>query len=45
MTPTTYLGVVKIREALSSEAFGQLALDDHILYLMSQQLVVDVTRD
>lgn len=40
----THLGVVKVREALSSEAFGQLALDDHILYLMSQQFVVDVTR-
>lgn len=39
-----YLRVVEIRQALRGEAFGQLTLDDHILHLVSQQLVVNVAR-
>lgn len=37
-----YLRVVEVWQALHSEAFGQLAFDDNILHLMTQQLVIDV---
>ena len=36
------LRVIEVRQALCSEAFGQLTLDDDILHLVAQQLVVDV---
>lgn len=38
------LRVIEVRQALCSEAFGQLTLDDDILHLVAQQLVVDVAR-
>lgn len=34
--------MVEVRQALGGEAFGQLTLDDHVLHLVTQQLVVDV---
>lgn len=39
-----YLRVVEVWQALRSEAFGQLAFDDDIFHLMTQQLVIDVAR-
>lgn len=38
------LWVIEVRQALSSEALWQLALDGDILYLMAQQFVVNVAR-
>lgn len=40
----TYLWVVEVRQALCSEAFWQLALDNHVLNFVPQQFVVNVTR-
>lgn len=40
----THLWVVEVRQALCSEAFWQLALDDHVLNFVPQQFVVNVTR-
>ena len=37
-----HLGVVEFGQARRAEALGQLALDDHVLDLMAQQLVVNV---
>lgn len=37
-----HLRVVEVGEPLSREALRQLALDDHILHLMAEQLVVDI---
>lgn len=38
------LWVIEVRQALSSEALRQLALDGDILHLVTQQLVVNVAR-
>lgn len=37
--------MVEVGEPLCREALRQLALDDHILHLVPEQLVVDVARD
>ena len=39
-----YLRVVELWQPRGAEAFWQLALDDHLLHLVAQQLVVDVAR-
>ena len=36
--------MIEVGQTLSRKALGQLALDDHILHLVAQQLVVDVPR-
>lgn len=38
------LWVIEVRQALSSEALWQLALDGDILHLVTQQLMVNVAR-
>lgn len=38
------LRVVKVREPLCREALWQLALDDHVLYLVAEQFVVNIPR-
>lgn len=35
--------MVEVWQALRSEAFGQLAFDDNVLHLVTQQLVIDIS--
>lgn len=38
-----HLGVVQLREVGDTESLRQLTLDDHILHLMSQKFVIDIS--
>ncbi|KAG7267929.1 hypothetical protein CRUP_006679 [Coryphaenoides rupestris] len=40
-----HLGVVEVGQALGGEALGQLALDDHVLHLVAQQLLQYLSKE